>query len=107
MIEEIFGQASLWLSAIINPIGATVIIWAFLFNKLPFQHKFFKIISVTSAVGLIGQTYRSWYGIATGMAPTDTEMPFWIFKDIGLNLEWIFFMLVAYGYYNTKGNKSL
>jgi hypothetical protein len=79
------GELSLWITFIFNPIGAIIIILAlFSDRKMTVAPKWHRVGLMTIACGLIGQTYRSGVALLTGFQPTDAEMPFWVFKDIGI-----------------------
>lgn len=36
------------------------------------------------AIGLLGQAARDYVAITTGISPRDIDMPWWIFKDLGI-----------------------
>ena len=82
---EIFGQITLWITMICNPIAALIIIGAlFSDRKMEVAPRWHRVGLMITATGLIGQTYRSMVALFTGFQPTDAEMPFWVFKDIGI-----------------------
>ena len=75
----------LWVTIIIDPIAATVLLVALMMNPwlkvAPLWHRFGMVIC---AAGLYGQTFRNYIALSTGMAPRDSEMPWWVMKDLGL-----------------------
>ena len=86
IFESTFGPTVLWITAIGNPIFGAYALWKVFEDKLPYKSEIFKYGVMLAGIGLIGQAFRSWTGVITGMAPTDAEMPLWLFKDLA---EWI------------------
>lgn len=85
MTSDVLGLTVTYLTAITDPIAAIILIWMMVwdrkFNVAPSWHRFGLAFL---AVGMIGQTARSWLTIYTGISPRDSELPWWIFKDLGV-----------------------
>ena len=80
-----FGQITLWTTLIADPLAAIIIIAALLIDRqIEVVSKWQRVGLTITACGLIGQTYRSCYAIFMNYQPTDAEMPFWVFKDVGI-----------------------
>jgi len=79
------GDVATYMTAITGPLGALIIlgmmVWDRKFKVAPSWHRFGLAFL---AVGMIGQSVRSWWAIITGVSPTDSEMPWWVFKDLGI-----------------------
>lgn len=108
-MTEMLGPFSVWLTAIIDPIGALIIVSMMIFDHryqiAPAWHRYGLMFL---AVGLLGQTARSWQTLLTGDSPTDIEMPFWIFKDIGivvLATAWAVLAIIAHKKSPQRGAK--
>ena len=95
MFWEAFGIWALWSTALWDTIFAGILAYSIFNNRIPFDSKWIKWTMVTACMGLLGQAFRSMYGIVTGMAPTDAEMPFWIFKDYSEGMFILFFIWVT------------
>lgn len=88
-----------YISAITGPLAAIIIVgmmlWDRHFKIAPHWHRFGLAFL---AVGMIGQTARSWITIYTGTSPRDTELPWWVFKDVGifvLAASWMILAMMA------------
>lgn len=80
-----FGEITLWITLFADPIAALIIIAALLSDRqMEVAPKWHRVGLMLTACGLIGQTYRSCIAIFMNYQPTDSEMPFWVFKDIGI-----------------------
>ena len=88
-----------YITAITGPLGALIIVGMMLWDKkfriAPSWHRFGLAFL---AVGMIGQTARSWITLITGVSPRDTELPWWVFKDLGvfvLAISWLILAILA------------
>jgi hypothetical protein len=88
-----------YITAITGPLGALIIVGMMLWDKkfriAPSWHRFGLAFL---AVGMIGQTARSWITLTTGVSPRDTELPWWVFKDLGvfvLAISWLILAILA------------
>jgi len=100
MGNDLIGNLATYVTAITGPLGALLIlfmmIWDRKFNVAPSWHRFGLAFL---AVGMIGQAVRSWWTILTGVSPRDSEMPWWVFKDLGifvLAASWMVLAALAY-----------
>ncbi|EFO31549.1 putative solute carrier family 14 [Roseibium sp. TrichSKD4] len=86
----------LWLTVILDPIAGTVILIALLINPwlkvAPLWHR---LGMTLAAAGLDGQTFRNYVALTTGMAPRDSEIPWWVLKDLGLVLLAFHFLFLC------------
>lgn len=81
-------------------IGAIIISMSMFHPALEHFSKGFKAGLVLSMLGLFSQAYRNIIYLATGVSPTDAELPFWALKDMGISLfamSWLWFKM--------RGNK--
>jgi hypothetical protein len=99
MGNDWMGDVATYLTAATGPIGAMILvhmmIWDGKFKIAPAWHRFGLAFL---AVGMIGQSVRSWVSIMTGVSPTDAEMPWWVFKDLGifvLAVSWLVLGVLA------------
>lgn len=100
MGSDIIGDIATYLTAFTGPAGASLImvmmIWDRKFRVAPSWHRFGLAFL---AVGMIGQSARSWMTISTGVSPRDSEMPWWVFKDLGifvLAASWMVLAMLAH-----------
>ncbi|WP_150526836.1 ABC transporter substrate-binding protein [Roseibium sediminis] len=91
-----FETFLLWLTIIIDPIAASVILVALFVSPwlqvAPLWHRFGMVLVVA---GLYGQTFRNYVALTTGMAPRDSEMPWWVLKDLGLTFLAFHFLFMC------------
>ena len=70
---------------IFDPIAALCIfvalLWDYRLSVVPSWHRFGLTMC---AIGLLGQGYRSYVTVVTGIAPRDDEIAYWVLKDYGL-----------------------
>ena len=85
MISEYLGDAVIWLTMIMDPIAALLIVIVVIVDDevraLGRRHT---LLVAIAASGLVFQAYRSHVTIITGMAPRDSELIGWVLKDISL-----------------------
>lgn len=43
-----------------------------------------RVGAMLACFGLLGQAFRNFEFFMTGVSPVDTELPFWMLKDLGL-----------------------
>ena len=80
-----------------NPIAALIIIVAlFSDRKMEVAPRWHRVGLMIVATGLIGQTYRSAIALFTGFQPTDAQMPFWVFKDVGITVLAFYYLYLFY-----------
>ena len=90
---EIFGDIALWGSALLNLPAALFIGWGLAEGHVMKRHLIFKVALLVMMAGLIGQFARSYIALATGISPTDAEIPFWFLKDSGIILLGVYYLL--------------
>ena len=81
---DIFGDIALYATVILNLPASLCIGWGLAEGHAMKRHILFKVSLLVMMAGLIGQFARSYIAIATGLAPTDAEIPFWFLKDLGI-----------------------
>ena len=83
------------MTFLLNPLSALIIIVAFFSNrKIEVAPRWHRVGLMITATGLIGQTYRSFVALFYGFQPTDTEMPFWVFKDLGITVLCFYYLFL-------------
>jgi ABC-type Fe3+-siderophore transport system permease subunit len=99
MENDLIGTIATWTTAFTGPAGALLIlimmIWDRKYKVAPAWHRYGLAFL---AVGMVGQAARSWMTIMTGVSPRDSEMPWWVFKDIGiftLAASWMVLAMIA------------
>ncbi len=96
-----FDNFIVWSTALLDPVATFIIILILVKNKAyhiaPTWHRLG--LSVV-AIGMMGQAYRSWYTILTGISPTNTEMPYWLGKDFGITILSMYTLYVGITKYN-------
>ena len=90
---DIFGDIALYATVILNLPASLCIGWGLAEGHAMKRHILFKVSLLVMMAGLIGQFARSYIAIATGLAPTDAEIPFWVLKDFGIVLMGAYYLL--------------
>ena len=75
----------------IDLIAATVIFLGALKERMRLYPSWHKLGLILAAIGLVAQSFRNIEYLVTGSSPTDTDMPLWALKDMGISL-------IAFGY---------
>ena len=79
------GDFVTYLTAIIGPLTAMMIAVIIVrdegFKRAPMWCRLFLAFW---AVGMLVQGIRSWVSLVTGISPRDSELPWWVFKDLGI-----------------------
>jgi hypothetical protein len=70
----------------VDLLGAFLLASAVINPKLNSYSNVFKIGLVIAMLGLLGQAFRNYVFISTGISPADTDLPLWAFKDMGISL---------------------
>ena len=95
---EIFGDIAIWITVILNLVGALFLIWALADGYFIGKHFTAKIAVALMIAGLIGQFARSYIALSTGVAPTDAQIPFWVLKDLGIITYGLYYALKCLGW---------
>jgi hypothetical protein len=77
-------------------VGAVILGMAVFHPNLEHFTKGFKLGLVLAMLGLLGQAFRNYVYLSTGMSPTDAEVPLWAFKDLGISvfaMSWLWFKI--------------
>ena len=99
MTEDVIGNIATWITAFTGPAGALIILWMMVWDRkfkiAPSWHRYGLAFL---AVGMVGQAVRSWWTITTGVSPRDADMPWWVFKDLGIFVlasSWMTLAMIA------------
>jgi hypothetical protein len=77
-------------------VGAIIIAMSMFSPALQYYSKGFKAGLVLAMLGLLGQAFRNYVYLTTGVSPTDAEVPLWAFKDLGISvfaISWLWFKM--------------
>lgn len=97
-LDHLFGNFALWSSLAADTIIAFIVLVIILSEKrLPYNDGYYKGFLTLMVIGLMGQAARSYVAVSTGVAPTDGEMAFWVFKDYALCVYAVRMLLVKLG----------
>ena len=103
---EIFGEVAIWITVLLNLVGALALCWGLADGFFVGKHWTLKLSVVFMIAGLIGQFARSYIALSTGLAPTDAEVPFWVLKDIGIITYGVHYALKCLGYLKCKHSSN-
>lgn len=84
------------LITVFDLVGALIIAMSVFHPKLDDFPKVFKFALVFAMLGLVGQAGRNIMFMLTGVSPTDSDLPIWAFKDIGIGLfsfSWLWYKI--------------
>lgn len=79
------------LITLIDLSAAAIIFVGALSERMRLYPLWHKIGLIVSVVGLVAQSFRNMQFLLTGYAPSDSTMPLWAMKDLGV-------ALIAYAY---------
>ena len=85
-----------FIVSIFDIVGAIIIAMSMFHPALDHFSRGFKAGLVLAMLGLIGQAFRNYIYITTGVSPTDAEVPLWAFKDLGISvfaMSWLWFKM--------------
>jgi hypothetical protein len=71
---------------IINILAAVIIFVGALSERMRLYPSWHKVGLITAGLGLVFQAGRNVQFLATGISPTDIDLPVWVLKDIGIAL---------------------
>lgn len=80
------------LMTVVDLVGAIVIARG-LFDGIDSFSTLTKIAFVVCLIGLLAQAFRNIMFLATGVSPSDADLPLWALKDLGIAFA---FLMVAY-----------
>jgi hypothetical protein len=110
MTSDVFGVFITYLTAGVGPISAIILVWMMIWDRkfsiAPWWHRYGLAFF---AVGMVGQSVRSWVALVTGISPRDSEMPWWVFKDIGifvLAVSWLALAIISANKKKGQNNDS-
>ena len=73
------------LMLFIDVVGAAIIAVG-LFNGASTYSTLVKVAFVVCLIGLLAQAFRNVMFLATGVSPSDADLPLWALKDLGISL---------------------
>jgi len=87
----------------ISNLGATVILFAgALSERMRLFPTWHKVGLIIAALGLAAQGLRNIQFLVTGISPSDTDVPFWALKDIGIAIIAYFYLWLGMQAYFDK-----
>ena len=96
MDATLFGDIALWGSVLFNLPAALFIGFGLAEGHAVHRHWLFKVSLLIMMAGVVGQFARSYIALATGVSPTDAEIPFWFLKDLGIIFLGIYYLLKSF-----------
>jgi hypothetical protein len=78
-----------------NTVAALIIFFGALSDRMRLYPKWHKAGLILAAAGLAAQAVRNVQFLATGVSPSDADLPLWVLKDLGICI--IAFFYLAHG----------
>lgn len=88
---------------IVDISAATIIFAGALSEKMRTYPLWHKVGLMVAALGLVAQGFRNVIFLATGVSPSDADLPLWILKDCGIAI--IAYLYAYRGYMMHKASK--
>jgi hypothetical protein len=75
--------------------AAAIVFAGALSEKMRLYPTWHKIGLIVASIGLVSQGLRNIQFIATGVSPTDSDLPLWALKDTGIAIIAYFYLAIA------------
>lgn len=75
--------------------AALIIFMGALSDRMRLYPTWHKVGLIVALIGLVAQGFRNIQYLSTGVSPSDSDMPIWVFKDAGIST--IAFTYLIYG----------
>ncbi len=79
--------------SIMNVVTSLIIIYALFNLSAQFKKPGYVVGFLLILIGIASQVYRNIIFHTSGIAPVDTDLPIWVFKDIGVFIVVLTYLL--------------
>lgn len=85
----------MYLMTVIDLTAAAIIFAGALSERMRLYPVWHKVGMLVAVMGLVAQGMRNIQYLATGISPSDLDMPLWALKDLGIALVAYFYLAKA------------